>query len=182
MDPPVQPVSWITAVLHKARPAQVDHHQHHHHDCDGEDDNNDNDDDDDSNDNDNNNYNINNDDNDGGFNRHLKLFNNTFMQNLPQKDAIALASALIIIRSRRNNGVDRGRRYFRVAAAYFHNSLHHPPTALCTVVVTVEYSAVRIAKCKLHCTAVHIVLFSDAVIQCSVYCQMQYYVVQCGGD
>ena len=25
MDPPVQPVSWITAVLHKARPAQVDH-------------------------------------------------------------------------------------------------------------------------------------------------------------
>ena len=72
MDPPVQSLSWITAVLHKARPAQVDHHH------DGDDDNGDNDDDDDDN----------NEDNEGGFNRHIELFNNTFMQSLLQKDPL----------------------------------------------------------------------------------------------
>ena len=60
---PVYPLPWITAVLHKAGSAQVDHYH-----ADDDDNGVDHDDDDDDNDNNNNNN-----DDDGGFKRHLPM-------------------------------------------------------------------------------------------------------------
>ena len=94
MYPPVHPLPWITAVLHKARPAQVDHGG----------------DDDDG-------------DDDGGDGGDLveggndkKSTNVIFLQHN------YFACILIIVNSSSDNGVDRGRRYFG-AAPYFHNSV-----------------------------------------------------------